>query len=337
LRDERLERAKDPIASLVKEASSGRVPPLVWLYGEDQGRISRLIQELRKLLLREEVRSLNEAAVDAKEIPPERIWELARGLPMLSQWRLIVVDNASEISQRSWEKALDYLRRPAPTTCLVFRAQKSPPAGEVSELLREKGVVVEVRPRSEASALDWIEEAARGKGKRITRGASRLLLELVGTDESSLDGELEKLASFVGEGDLIEEHHVQEITAGVRMRTLFQLTDAIGEGRPSEALKIMDRLMDQGTSPLAAMGMLARQLRLLQAALLWRRGETHSSLGPDRISEFLREKLLRQSAQWSEERILKALRGLAWIDRKVKSGRLEARWLLDRWILQLGP
>ncbi len=336
MRDERIQRAKDPIDSLVKEFSSGRVPPLVWIYGEDQGRISRFIQQLKKLLLREEVRSLNEAVVDAKEVPPERIWELARGLPMLSQWRLIVVDNASEISQRSWERALDYLRRPAPTTCLIFRAQKPPPAGEVSQLLRGKGVVVEARPRSEASALDWIENAANGKGKRITRGAARLLLELIGPDESSLDAELEKLVSFVAEGDLIEEHHVQEITAGVRTSTLFQLTDALGEGRLSEALKVMDRLMDQGTSPLAALGMLARQLRLLQSALLWRKGETHCSFSPDQISEFLREKLLNQSGQWSEERILNALRGLAWIDRKVKSGRLEARWLLDRWILQLG-
>lgn len=336
LKGETRQGERDPVARVLKEASVGRVKPLLWVYGDDQGRVAGFIKEMRKILLKEEVRALNEGMVDAKELPLERIVELARGLPMLSDWRLIVVDNAHEIGQKDWTKVMDYLRRPTPTSCVIFRAQKPPPGGEVLRVLVEKGEILEMKTRSEASAMDWIEGALAWRGKRITKGASRLLLELVGTSQGILDSELEKLVAFVGENEVIEEHHVQELVAGVRTRTLFQLADALGEGKLSEALRIMNLLMDQGTNPLATLSMLARQLRLLHSALLWRKGAADACFDQNQVPEFLRERLLRQCINWSEERILRALMGLAQIDREIKSGKLEARWLLDQWITQFG-
>lgn len=322
----------DKLEVLLERIRNGDVPPLIWLHGEDQGRGRSLVEELRSKLVPEAVRSFNHVCLDAREAGLERILEVARSLPMLSRNKLIVVYNASELRKADLDRSMGYFQAPCPSTCLVFWAEKPPQSEKLAKLLQEKKALVELKPRSESGAQAWVRDRVRKEGKDITAEAARVLIQRVGTQEGPLEWEIQKLLAFVGQKRLIQELDVEDVAAEARSSTLFELTDALSENRTAHALKTLHRILEQGTAPLAVVGMLARQLRLLLRAISVKKGAPLP--GELQVPAFVWERLLKQAAAWNETRLLTALRALMEVDTAMKSGRLDPEVLLDQWVIR---
>jgi DNA polymerase-3 subunit delta len=307
------------------------------MHGEDERRARSLEEEVRRRCVSASSRAFNENVFDARETALDRILQAARTLPMFGARRLVVVTSATSLSRSEWEKALPYLRDPCPTTCLIFRGEGKPMASpEVVAAIRRQGVLIEFRARSDRQAETWVVERVRGQGKRISVDAARAIVERVGNLEGGLEGEVQKLIAYVGERGEVSEEDVQEVAADVRMRKVFELGDALGERRPAELLKILHRLLEDGAAPLALLGMLARQIRLLwHAGFAASQGAEAPSPLPQGYSvpPFVRERLMRQSKGWDEQGLRAALGDLRKIDRSLKSGRLDPESLLNRWVL----
>jgi DNA polymerase-3 subunit delta len=325
---------EDTCESILDRMKGGAMLPLIWLYGEDEGRARSLLEELRSVLIPEASLAFNQIRLDGREVSLDRVLEMARSVPMLSKHRLVVVHNASEFKNSDLDRAVAYFRAPCPSTCLVFWGQKPPQSEEVGRLILEKGAMVQLRARSEAAAQAWVRERVRREGKTITREAAHALIERVGTHQAALEGEVQKLVVFVGERGLIQESDVQDVAAEIRYHTLFELTDALADNRPADALRILHQSLGSGTPPLVVVGMLARQLRLLCAAMP-RGGQAPPAKGEAKVPRFVWERLLKQAREWSEEKLFLALKGLLEVDEAMKGGRLDPEVLLDRWALKV--
>src|SRR5262249_52237166 len=103
-------------------------------------------------------------------------------------------------------------------------------------------------------------------GKQLTQPAAQLLVDLVGAEMGLLDQELAKLAVYVGEPKRIDAADVDRLVGSSRAESTWKIFDAIGGGRPGEALDILDRLFDQGEDPMRILGAFSMQLRRLAAA-----------------------------------------------------------------------
>jgi DNA polymerase-3 subunit delta len=316
----------------------GEVPPLLYLYGADGGRILALIEELRSACVQEGVRDFNVNHLDARETGADRIMETARSLPMMSPRRLVIVANASFLDKGGWGRISPYLRDPTPSTCLILRCDRAPSDRDLGKLLAEHGMIVELRPWSERQAEAWVSERFRREGKRLQPGTARALVERVGTRQGDLEGEVRKLLAYVGDAPGVREEDVRDVAADARTHSIFDLTDAVGEQRVLDALRIVHRLLEEGSAPLAVLGMLARQVRLI-----W---STRASLaaspraggaGPDLPGPaFAREKLVAQARRWGDRELGEAIRALARADREIKTGRLGHEIVMDRWVLDVG-
>lgn len=324
---------RDVAESFLVEASRGRVPPLLWVYGEDQGRITRFLNELRRILVPEQLRPFNEVSVDCKEVGLEKVLELSLDLPMIGGRRLILVSNASEFPTRAWESFAGLLQRSSSGACIAFKAERPPPE-PIVKIMKERGIILEFRPRSEMAAVSWVRTRIAREGKTIAVEAARALVALVGTSEGPLEGEIQKLLCLTGERDNINEEDVQEACFGIRTRALYELTNAIGESKRTDALRTLQALLRQGVNPLALVAVLAKHLRQLCGVLDPRGQGTTPSHPKQQVSEYAWERLLREARRWPEERLLEALRWLAHIDKLSKSGRMEPSWLLERWIIE---
>lgn len=291
------------------------------------------MEELRLRLVPEAVRSLNYVCLDGREVGLGRILEIARSLPMLSRHRLVVVYNASELRKTDLERSLGYFQAPCPTTCMVFWGQKPPQSEKLAKLLQGNGTLLELKARSESEALAWVRDRVWKEGKTMTAEAARALIQRVGTQEGPLEGEIQKLLAFVGDERVIQDSDVEDVAAEARSSTIFELTDALSENRTAHALRTLHSILEQGIPPLAVVGMLARQLRLLLTAAGAKKG---ASL-PDgiQVPGFVWERLLKQARAWSETKLLKALTALLEVDTAVKSGRLDPEVLLDQWVIRV--
>lgn len=313
----------------------GDIPPVLYLYGEDEGRVHAFAECVRDQCLGQASQAFNFNAFDAAETSIVRAVEAALTLPVLSKRRLVSVSNASAYGKSDWEKALPYLERPSTTTCLLFRGNKTPELKKAVRLIESHGAVLEFRPRTDKQAQDWIQQWVRREGKSISAEAARELIDRVGTKEGDLLGEIRKLTAYTGGRTAIGVDDVEEVAAGARPRKIFDFTDALAERRTSDALQILHQLLEDGTAPLAMLGMMSRQIRLIWLT----RDALQKRLGKDQLTQrlavpsFLHQRLRNQAGKWDELSLWNALEALIRMDRALKSSGLAAELMMDHWVL----
>ncbi len=90
-------------------------------------------------------------------------------------------------------------------------------------------------------------------GSRPQPAALDLFLEKVGMDTRQLVMEAEKLILYIGDRGEITVEDVKAITSSSSEAITWDFTDALGERRLDEALKILRQLLFQGESPVGVM------------------------------------------------------------------------------------
>lgn len=326
---------RDPVSAWKARLDRGDIPLIVFLYGEDEGRLLSFMNLLRTKCLDETTRPFNLSRFDAEEIPLERILDAARTFPVLSPRRMVVVDNASSFGQAEWEGMIPYLRRPSPSTCLVLRGDSRPDSPEVVKAIQDVGAVLEFKRCTERQAEEWIVDTVRNAGKRIPLNVARVLIGEVGTMQGALEGEVEKLLLYASDKATIGEEDVREVTVGAKSHKIFDLTDALGERREVDALRILHTLLDEKDSHLKILGMLARQVRMIWHTKDSIQSGRDVSSSQGKLPAFARARLLKQTHKWEEASLRRALEGLGDLDRAFKGGMLAPEVLLDKWILEV--
>lgn len=88
---------------------------------------------------------------------------------------------------------------------------------------------------------------------RINPGALDLFLEKVGTDTRQLVMEAEKLMLYIGDRKEITVEDVKAITSSSSEAIAWDFTDALGERKLNDALRILRQLIFQGEQPVGIM------------------------------------------------------------------------------------
>lgn len=326
---------RDPVLAWQARLDRGEIPLVLFVYGEDEGRLLSFMNRLRAKCLEEATRSFNLSLFDTRETPLGRILDAARTFPVLSSRRMVVVNNASSLGKAEWEGMISYLRRPSPSTCLVLRGDSQPSSPEVIKAIQDVGAVLEFRPRTERQAEEWVVNRVRMEGKRILPEAARALVGEVGTMQGALESEVEKLLLYAWDKATIGEEEVREVTVGAKRHRIFDLADALGERREADALRILHRLLDEKDSHLKILGMLARQVRMIWHTKDSIQSGRDVSSAQSQIPAFARARILKQAHKWDEPSLRRALEGLGDLDRAFKGGRLAPEVLLDEWVLEV--
>ncbi len=262
-------------------------------------------------------------------------------------------DPAAAESLGGWEALAPAIPQMPETTLLLLA---DGPVAEGNPLLRALRPVAQVQrctaPAGEPLAR-WIKAAAQQKGAGISPAAIRCLADLVGSDLWTLDRELEKLSLYaagrVPSGKAapgapapipvqIEEADVRELVASVREASIFAAVDAILEGKPAVALRLLQQLRQDGRDAGYILVMVERQLRLLALArrlaeLRVPQGEMAARLGV--ASQFVATKALEQARRHSWPDITWRFQRLLEADLAIKTGRQEPDLALELLVADL--
>ena len=201
-----------------------------------------------------------------------------------------------------WTELPETLSSIPPTTSLTFvdgALSKSNP------MLRKLAPQSEVRefplPR-ERDMPSWIMGRAKALGVALDPRASATLADAIGRQPRLIDSELRKLALYAGDRS-VNEDDVRQTVAYVREANIFQAVDAVIEGRAGAALRLVTRIMDDGSPAAYILTMLARQVRLLiMAKDMTARGVTRDDIGRRlRLSGWVLNKTLQQERRMTHE------------------------------------
>ncbi|MBI3781305.1 MAG: DNA polymerase III subunit delta [candidate division NC10 bacterium] len=332
-----MERRGEKARSVTEQIGRGKIAPVYCLHGEDDYRREEALTQLINALLTEGVRDLNLEQIRPEEAGTGSILGGARTLPFLSTHRVILIRGAEALSREQQEEVLAYLNDSSPTTCLVLSAARLDLRTRLAAAIQKKGVVLRFDRLEAGSLQDSLLAAARGHGKHLSPEAIDLLITLAGDDLRQLIYSVEKAALFVGEGEEIGPQDIEALVGETRARSIFQLTDAVGARDLDTGLRCLSGLLEGGEEPLAILGMLARQIRLLVRAKALQQQSAPSSamaraLGlPPRVVATIAE----QAALLSWQQLSDSFRCLSGADLAIKTGRAGAPLVLNRLVWDL--
>ncbi len=184
-------------------------------------------------------------------------------LPFLAPLRVVVVENADKFVTDNRPALEAYFAKPSVVGVLLLDVKTFPENTKLAKALPDAAKIACKAPppyKLPPWCVDWAKTAHK---KKLAMNAAELLVDLVGTAMGLLDQELGKLANAVGAKPGIAVEDVDRMVGRSKAADVFRIMDAVGEGRPGEALSILQELFAEGEDPMGVLGPLTSQLRKL--------------------------------------------------------------------------
>jgi len=316
---------------------SERIPMPLLVHGEESYLVEQAGRMVVNTLVAPEDRDFNLTIVHGRDLKGHELIEQARTLPVFASHRLVVIRNVHEAPADQLEAFAAYLDDPVPETFLLITAAGIDKRRKFFQKFAQVGEIIEFRRLFDNQLPQFIRERAREAGRTFTAPAIKLFCRRVGNNLAEVVGELDKLVSYAGDREFFEEADVAAVVSDTRVENVFALTDAIGTGDHAAALRLLQRLLDDGQPPLVILSMLIRHFRQLwKARELLEQGVPQKEL-PRRIgiNPYFVGSLLTQAQQYSDRQLREAFPRLLAVDLALKSGG-DPRAQLEGLIFTLG-
>ncbi len=326
--------------------------------GPDDFRMREAYRALLASLDGDGMLETNTTSLPARGLRPQELIQHAATVPFLAQARVVMVEGllaslgGGQAVVREWQPLLDFIPQLLPTNHVVLlepvpereqvtavsrsalgRALRAIDGADVQEFreLRSYG-------RDGNEVAGWLRERARERAVEIEPQAVEELVELVGANLWALSTEVEKLGRYAS-GRAVTVEDVRLLTPQAREESIFDVVDAVVEGRAAPALLLIRRMLDDGTEPPQRIqAMIARQLRHLVRATELLEGRADEAAVGEATgvkNRYALGKLMRQARSTSRHAAEAALREVEASDHAVKTGRVNEELALDLLVTRL--
>ena len=139
------------------------------------------------------------------------------------------------------------------------------------------------RSLSEARVPEMIVQLARDRGKTIAPQAVQLLVQAIGSDLVALDNELNKLSIYIADRTEINSRDVEEVVGEMKVRSVWDLCDAVLSGDAAQSFSLLGRLFESGL----AVPQLTGAMRWRFSRMVTGGGRGRANRGPKPLEECL--------------------------------------------------
>lgn len=317
---------------LARHLDKENLQPIYLLISTERLLLTEATSELRGRVLTA-APDFNRDEFSAADVPAQRAVDAAKTMPMMAPKRWVHFADIEKLKADAAGPLLAYLDQPSPTSVLCISGAKLDGRTKLGKQLGKKAAHFVMEPPRQNELGVWLERRAAKLRYAIEPEAACLLGDMVGIDIGALDRALDKLWCFIeGEGE-ISHADVEELVAPTRLRSIFDLVDAIGARELAEASLLIRNAVDGGENGLRVLAMITRQFRLLLRAKGVRStnpSEIARQLG---VAPFVARSLLDQARRYSEAELCRALEAAARADIRMKSTRLNHGVILDRLLI----
>jgi DNA polymerase-3 subunit delta len=308
--------------------------PCYLVYGEERFFVDNILAWFIEKAVDPGLRDFNYNRFDGTKVTPEEILMSAKSCPMVSPTRLIVVDDVDKVVDPK-ERLLSYLNAPVASTTIIFVAQKPDMRTKLFVKLKKQAVLIHCRPLYENEIPPFIQRSATARGILLSKDAILFLKEHLGKNLVLIQTELGKLALHSGKEE-ISLDTVEQVIAGEREHTVFELLDSVCERNLEKALRVLSLMLSDGEPPLKILSMFMWQFRILASAKEALLSLPESAVGsklkmpPSKLTAFFNRLRL-----WKSNEIRAAFDFFREADLQLKGGALAHSIVLERLILNL--
>lgn len=275
---------------------SEKKTPSVFLYIGDERYLKEIaLNELKSSILEPLSKDLDYKVFYGGESEIREVLDYLSTFPFSAAKRLVLVKEVEKFPKDDISRLVDYMKRPSKSSLLVVDA-KNDSILKTNPSISRCAKVVRFDNLEGRSLISWIKRFLSSRGKSVDEEAIELLKESQGNVLSSLAQEMEKLVAFVGDKDVISVTDVEKLVGKSIVKSVFDLTSAIGERDAKRALGIAWEISLSGKRVHEVIGILTWHLkRLLRGKLLQAKGRSDYTIANilginrNRYNDFFKE------------------------------------------------
>ena len=167
--------------------------------------------------------------------------------------------------------------------------------------------------------------------------AADLLAQVSDGDPRSLDQEVRKLLTYAGPGRAVNTEDVRLLVHAAAQTDVFAFVDALASGQQRQALTQLAQFYAQGAQPHFLVGMIARQVRLLNQAKALAQAGTSAAALPAALGmhPFVARKAAGQARRFSAAALVAMHHAVLDADLSIKTGQADPQLALELLTVQL--
>lgn len=333
-------------ADLKKQIKSGELSNVYMIYGEETYLKEYYVNKLRESVVDPAFADFNFHQYDGKSASINDILQDADMIPMMAERSFVLVhDYPLDKSSSDVDEIKEFFKDIPDTCVLVFwfdsidvDLKKSSRWKTIEKEFAKAGSSVNLEKRTEGDLVKLIVSSAKKRGCTIDTSVARYLISVVGSDIKTIFNELEKICSFVGEGEITREN-VDTMAVKCLQARVYDLSKFILRGDSDNAYSIINTLFAQKEEPISILSVISScYIDMYRAKCLKSANRSESeltSLPAYKGREWLVRNAVRDSQSLSMSALREAIDILSNTDELLKSTSIDKNLLLEETVAKL--
>lgn len=316
---------ENPLIKLRQNLKEKNYERLYVFFGEEVYLKELYIKKLLELVPNDGFEEFNKIIIDSKESTLSEIATTLEGFPMMSDRRVVLIENSGAFKSASQEvkdfytKAFNIL---AEDTILIFSESEVDKRSALYKAAAKAGMTVDFEPLSYPDVVAFVQREVKELGGSIQKDVAEYLVNICDSGLSSVKNEILKLVSANKE---ITKTDIDRLTSKSLQVKVFDLCDFLMEGKTEEALRLIENLKAVKESPFKLLYILFGTFdKMLKAKLSEGEGIAYrdivSELG---VSPFIAKKYINGAKAFSEDELILMVARAAETDLAIKQGRVD--------------
>jgi len=236
----------------------GNLKPIYFLFGDDYFLLQSTLKSLETTAASFITSDFDKETFYGDTRTLSEALEFASAFPFGSEKKLIIFRQFEKVKDKKLLK--DYAESPIDFTILVFLhdGQISSLESEPYKTLNKNNFIFEAKELRGKNLLKWLIKHVETLGKTISEENAQVLIDISGENRSMLEGQLEKIITYMNSENEITFNHVNALSTKLKQYTIFDLQNAIGKKEKNKALEIGFNLLDGGIEMVFIIAMLTR-------------------------------------------------------------------------------
>ncbi len=276
----------------------------------------------------------------------QEVFDAVNQFPMMAERKSVVLSDF-DFSKGDFDRFLDLISNANDTCVLIlcfdtiaFDAKKGNKEKKLlSAVEKMGGKCVEVNHRSLTALVKMLSDGAKKRGCVFGEIACRHLIEIAGSDLSTLRNELDKLCAYVGSGD-ISKDIVEQIAVKSIDASIYDYVKQIFSGDVSRALTQLDDMFFMRIEPMVILSVAASSyVDIYRAYAANIKGATKADIAADfkypKNKLFLIDRAQQSLKKFDSNKLRLSLECIAQTDKSLKSFGFDPRTVLEQMTVKL--
>jgi DNA polymerase-3 subunit delta len=321
-----------------KSDTSGGANGIFVINGKDKFLVSEKCTVVINSLLTNDEKAMSLFQADADRAVITDVLDELRTLPFLAKKRVVLIKDADGFISANRGALERYFDDPSPKGVLVMTVSKWLKSTKLAKKLGKVGQLIdigEIKPwQLPKFAADYAKDT---HGKGLNKGASELLVELVGDKPGRICSEVDKLAMYVGKAKAISAADVETLIGQDRMYDVFSVIDAMTARNVAGAVERLGNMFAADKSAeYSVVGAFAFHFRrMFRAKAMLDKGENAGNVARQLRIFGKQDQFFAQLRKLSLAQIGAIICELARMDYSIKTGAVTGKVAVEQLVLKM--